>query len=383
MKKTKNFFKYMPAVVFCLFIFMIPVLYAAVADSDFSPLEKRFLSQLPKPTAETVLSGEFGKNFETYLNDQMPFRTFFVGTNSYYDELSGRNGMNGIYSGHDDYLLVTPVEDKPTLDNNILYLSEFIETADIPTYVCAVPTSGYIYEDKLPLNHYEYKDSELINKMDVEFSALENTTFINITEKFRELSKSEQLYYKTDHHWTSLGAYECYGILGESMGFTPTTKESFSIESYQDFHGTNYSKSALWLKPSENIELWENTKRPDNSIKITISEGGEERVCDTLFFRDNLETDDKYTAYLDGNHALVTIENENSETDRTLLILRDSYAHCLAPFLADNYKRIILVDARYYKMPVSNIVREENVDEMLIIYSLDSFVNSSDIAGVF
>lgn len=383
MKKAKNFLKYLPAVVFCLFIFIIPILYVSLTDSDFSPLEKRSLSQLPKPSVETILSGEFGKDFETYLNDQMPLRTVFVGTNAYYDQLSGRNGMNGIYSGSDDYLMVTPVADKPTLDNNILYLSEFIETADVPTYVCAVPTSGYIYDDKLPINHYEYKDNELIDKMDGAFSSVKNTTFINITDDFKELSKSEQLYYKTDHHWTALGAYECYKILGENMGFTPTEKEAFSIESYSDFYGTNYSKSALWFTPSENIEIWENTKRADNSIKMYINEGGEVSVSDRLFFRENLGTNDQYTAYLNGNHALVTIVNEASENEKTLLILRDSYMHCLAPFLADNYRQIILVDARYYKMPVSDIVRNEDVDEILILYSLDSFVNSSDIAGIF
>ncbi len=383
MKKSKRLIGYMPTFVFCLFIFIIPVMYLLIADSEFSSLEKRTLSQFPKPTIETVFSGEFGKDFETYLNDQMPMRTFFVGTNAYYDELSGRNGMSGIYDAKDGYLMVTPVEDKPTLDNNILYLSEFIETADVPTYVCAVPTSGFICGDKLPINHYEYKDDELIGKMENGFSAVKNTTFINITDDFKKLAESEQIYYKTDHHWTSLGAYECYRLLGGSMGFTPTEKDSFKIESYPDFYGTNYSKSALWFNPSENIEIWENQNRPSDSIEVYVNDGEEVTLSDSMFFRENLKTNDQYTAYLDGNHSIVTINNRSAENDKTLLILRDSYSHCLAPFLADNYSKIILVDARYYKMPVSDIVRNESVDEILILYSLDSFVNSADISGIF
>ena len=383
MKQTKKFLKYMPTFVFCLVLFIIPVLYLCIADSDFSALEKRKLSRFPTPTVETVFSGEFGKAFETYLNDQMPLRTFFVGTNAYYDQISGRNGMNGIYKAKDNYLMVTPIEETSTLDNNLRFLGEFIESSNVPNYVCIVPTSGYIYNDKLPLNHAEYKDDKIIDKVQKNIESVPNGNVINITDKFKELSSQEQLYYKTDHHWTATGAYECYKILGEKMNFTPTPKTSFKVESYDNFYGTNYAKSALWFTPSESIELWVNQDRPSNSVKLYINEGGELTVSNDLFFRENLKTSDQYTAYLDGNHGIVTIKNDNSSSDKRLLILRDSYSHCLAPFLADNYSEIVLADVRYYLSPVSEILKKENIDEVLIIYSLDSIVNSTDIAGIY
>lgn len=383
MNKNKKFLKYMPAAAFCLIIFIIPVLYVVIADSDFSPLEKRKLSQFPKPTIETVFNGKFGKDFETYLNDQMPLRTFFVGTNAYYDRLSGRNGINGIYDSKDDYLIVTPVQESPTLENNIKYISEFVENINVPSYICVVPTSGYIYDSKLPANHYDYKDREIIGKIENSFTNFKNVEFINLIDNFKSISKGEQLYYKTDHHWTSLGAYECYKILGKKMGFTPTERDSFSIESYDGFYGTNYSKSALWFTPGETLEIWDNKNRPEGSVKMYINEGGEVTFSNELFFRENLKTNDQYTAYLDGNHAMVTIQNKNAESDKSLLILRDSYSHCLAPFLTDNYSEIVLIDVRYYLNPVSDIVREQGIDEILILYSLDSIVNSTDIAGIF
>ena len=383
MVKNKNILKYMPAIVFCLMIFAIPVLYVMIADSDFSALEKRKLSQFPTPTVETVFNGKFGKDFETYLNDQMPLRTFFVGTNAYYDQISGRNGLNGIYNSKDDYLMVTPVKESPTLENNIKFLSEFVESINVPSYICVVPTSGYIYESELPSNHYKYRDSEIIGKVESSFTGLKNTEFINLIDNFRAISKGEQLYYKTDHHWTSLGAYECYKILGDKMGFAPTAQESFDIESYSGFYGTNYSKSALWFTPGETLEIWNNKNRPSGSIKMYINEGGEVTVSDELFFRGNLDTNDQYTAYLDGNHAMVTIKNENADSDKKLMILRDSYSHCLAPFLADNYSEIVLIDVRYYLNPVSEIVKQQGIDQILILYSLDSIVNSTDIAGIF
>lgn len=383
MKKSKNFLKYTPTFAFCIIIFLIPILYVVIKDSEFSTLEKRKLSQFPTPTVETVFNGQFGKDFETYLNDQMPLRTFFVGTNAYYDQLSGRNGTNGIYNAKDDYLMVTPVEEIPTLENNIKYISEFIENIDTQTYICVVPTSGYIYSNELPANHYEYKDGEIIGKIKNNFTNFKNAEFIDLIDSFKSLSKGEQLYYKTDHHWTSLGAYECYNILGEHMNFTPTPRDEFTIEKYDNFYGTNYSKSALWFTPSETLEIWDNKNRPENSIKMYITEAGEITVSDELFFRENLDTNDQYTAYLDGNHAMVTITNENAKTDKKLLILRDSYSHCLAPFLADNYSEIVLIDVRYYLNPVSEIVKDKGIDEILILYSLDSIVDSTDIAGIY
>lgn len=383
MKKSKKLLKYMPTFTFCLLIFLIPVLYLTIKDTDFSPLEKRKLSQFPKPTVETVFNGKFGKDFETYLNDQMPLRTFFVGTNAYYDQLSGRNGMNGIYNAKDDYLMVTPIKETPILENNIKYISEFVETINTPSYICVVPSSGYIYENELPANHCEYNDREIIGKIENNFTNFKNTKFINIIDSFKSLSKGEQLYYRTDHHWTSLGAYECYRILGGHMNFTPTPQNSFDVEKYDNFYGTNYSKSALWFTPGETLEIWNNTNRPENSLNVAITEAGEVTVAHDVFFRENLNTNDQYTAYLDGNHAKVTIQNPNAEKNKKLLILRDSYSHCLAPFLADNYSEIILIDVRYYLNPVSEIVKSEGIDEILILYSLDSIVNSTDIAGIY
>ena len=380
---VKKYLKFAPTFVFCAVVFLIPILYLAISDSEYSTLEKRKLSQFPQPSVKTVFSGEFGEDFETYLNDQMPLRTFFVGTNAYYDKLSGRNGMSGIYSGKDDYLIVTPVDDKSTFDNNIRFIGEFIDDIKKPTYVCIVPSSGYIYGEKLPLNHYNYNDGELIAKVSDAFSVYDNCTFIDIADTFKELSSSEQLYYKTDHHWTSLGAYECYKLLGEKMSFTSTDRSMFNIETYDDFYGTNYSKSALWFTPSETLEVWDNKERSEKPVSMVIAEGGEVTTSDTLFFRQNLETTDQYTVFLDGNHAMVTIRNDNAETDRKLLLLRDSYSHCLAPFLADNYSEIILVDVRYYLNPVSDIVNEQNIDDILLLYSIDSIVNSTDLAGIF
>ena len=183
----KKYIKLAPIAAFCLMLFIMPIMYLITPDSDYSPLEKRKLSQFPIPTAETVFSGEFGEDYETYLSDQVPFRTFFVGTNAYYDLFSGRNGIGGIYRGNDNYLLVSPVKINSTFEKNVQYIDEFLDELKVPSYICIVPSSGFINEDKLPTNHYEYNDDTIIEEV---YSRLESDTniSINITDLFRSLA---------------------------------------------------------------------------------------------------------------------------------------------------------------------------------------------------
>ncbi|MGN1457387.1 MAG: DHHW family protein [Acutalibacteraceae bacterium] len=382
--KIKNSLKYMPTVVFCAFIFMIFILYILLPKNSYSAEEKRNLSSMPEPTADTIFNGEFEQDFETFLSDQMPMRTFFVGTNAYCSLYSGHNGSNGIYKGSDGYLFTKPVEYSELLDKNISYISEFAEKTEIPTYMCIVPTSAYIMQDKLPKNHYEYKDDELINTAKADLRKSDsNINFIDLIPSFSEKSGSEQLFYKTDHHWTSTGAYTAYGVIADSMGLNAMPKSEFSITTHNDFYGTSYAKSALWLTKPDTIELWKNKNHTNSTISVYIKDGQKEINSNSMFFDENLSTDDKYTAFLDGNHGYVKITNNDNKSAKKLLIIRDSYAHSLAPFLADNYSEITLIDLRYYKSPVSTLIKEQNIDETLILYGLDTITTDTNIAYLF
>lgn len=379
--KIKNFPKYMPTFFFCIFIFSVFIMFIVLPKNEYSSEEKRKLSEMPECTVEKVADGTFGKEFETYLSDQMPFRTFFVGLDAYYDLYSGRNGSNGIYSGNNGCLFSEPVQYSDNLDKNISYADEFADRVNLPVYMCIVPSAGYIMQDKLPLNHYEYKDDELFDtiKSDIEKYG-NNIKFIDIMQSFKSKSSSTQLFYKTDHHWTSEGAYNAYIDISEAMDIIPTDIAQFNIESYGGFYGTGYAKSALWLTQPDTIQLWKNTSHDQNTVTVEVKDGNDTKTSDSMFFESNLETNDQYTTFLDGNHGYVKITNNENKNGKKLLIIRDSYAHCLAPFLADNYSEIVLVDLRYYKNSVSALAKTEESDEVLIIYGLDNIVNDTDIA---
>lgn len=378
--KVKNVFKYLPTIIFCGFIFVMMVLWVALPKENYSPQEKRTLADFPELNAETLFNGDFQKNLDTYLSDHMPGRNFFVGLNADYDLLSGRNGSKGIYLGQDGYLFPKPTKADENLLKNAQYVKEYADSSDIPVYMTVVPSSGYVNSDKLPWNHEEYKDDCWIDTFRDKLG--KNIRFIDVKETFLQEADSKQLYYKTDHHWTSQGAFECYRTLGKTMGYDPLSEQDFDKETIEDFYGTSYAKAALWFLMPDSMELWSSRKQSKDAVKVEIKDGSDSKTGESYFFRDQLENDDKYPVFLDGNHSLVKITNTDVK-DGTLIVIKDSYAHTIVPFLSQHYRNIIMVDLRYYKKEVSALAEQEKADAVLLLYSLDNLSADTNLSYLF
>ncbi len=373
----RNLKKHLPAVVFCAFIGVMCLLFLFSPDRAYSSNEKRYLTTFPKLNTDTFFSGQFGKEYETYISDQTAGRDFFVGLNAYYDLISGRNGSNGVYLGKDNYLINKPADRKNYLEANLSTFAMFAEKMGTDTTLLIAPSTGYIMDDKLPDNHLSYLD-------DAYFELHEKNTggkeFINIKSLFQENAANTQLYYRTDHHWTTRGAYTAYQAYCARKGLDAVPEERFDIKKHPGFYGTTYSTSALWLTPPDEIELWydKDYENQDN-VHVTIEEGDKKKENDSFFFLSHLDEDDKYPVFLDGNHSLVRIENKAADGGK-LLLLKDSFGHSIAPFLSEHYSEIIMVDLRYYKLPVSELIEKEGITEMLVLYGLDNLCNDTDVA---
>ena len=161
--KIKNIIKYLPAVIFCGFIFAFALFYFVSPKSDYSAQEKRKLSDFPEFTLEKLADGTFQSGIDDYLSDHITARNFFVGFSAEYELVTGRNGSKGIYLGSDSYLFPKPTKDSEILSQNAEYINEYAEYSSIPVYMTVIPSTGYINSDKLPFNHEEYKDNELIS----------------------------------------------------------------------------------------------------------------------------------------------------------------------------------------------------------------------------
>ena len=370
--------KYIPAVVFLIFIYGMALWFIFSPKPDYSSTENRYLQTSPEVTAEKLLSGDFGSAVETFFADSFPQRNTWVGLNAYTALAVGNNGASGVYNCKNGYLINKPVSIENNLDKNIGAVADFAKSINTPTTVMLVPSTGYIVDDVLPTFHDKYNDDEDISKISSTLSK-DKIGFVDLRERFKsEYKNGSQLYYKTDHHWTTKGAYTGYQELCKALGITPIDDSTLKKDSYPDFYGTTYSSSGFWLTPPDNIEIWNNPKNSDRNISVKITEGANIKTSGSMYFTDHLKEDDKYPVFIDGNHALTEITNTNAKNG-TILLIKDSFSHSLAPFLAENYSKVVLVDLRYYKESVSDLVTTYNPEQVVVLYGIDNLATDTDI----
>lgn len=370
MKKTKYIF----ISIFLVFIFVFAVLLAALPKKDYSENEKRVLSLFPSFSVEALFDGTWFKDIETFVSDQFPFRDAFVGINSYFNLITGRNGASGVYKCDEGYLIADPDEiDLNRTQRNGEIISEFVKTSGLPATLIVVPTPGYIMEDVLPANHKEYHDDEIF-----EYAGnVDGVQLLDLREVFMENKENAQIYFKTDHHLTTEGSYLMYKQFCEHKGLTPVT-EFAKTEVLEDFYGTNYSKSGLWLEKPDTVEIRHSANGYE--YEVTVDDISEKKTYDSLYFYEHDENMDKYPVFLNGNHALVTIKNKSVTNGQKLLVVKDSYSHCFATFLCENYEEIYLVDLRYFRLSTTELIEANGITELLFLYGAENYANMSDIS---
>lgn len=358
MKKNKR--NVLTVSLFSAFLLLMLALLLILPKKDFSQNEKRFLAEFPKPDWQSISSGKWGNDLESYLADHLPFRDFFVGLNAYADLAIGKQVSKDIRTAGDRLVEAPVTWNEANIQKNLNVIAKFAETIGKPVALSLVPSAGWA------AGLDGYQDDVLLGQ--IYSMARENIHSLNITDCFRG---RPELYYRTDHHWTSQGAYAGYSALMEALGRPYPKSDDFEVEVLSDvFQGSTYSRSALWLTKPEAIELW-------HGSDVTVSNAETEGEHDGVFYRERLDESDKYTVFLDGNHSLVRIHNP--EQTGSILVIRDSYSNCLGCFLAESYGDVIMVDLRYYRSPVSELVAQEGVDDILVCYSIGNFMTDTNM----
>lgn len=371
----------LPSAVFVCFIFLMAVLFIVTPKKDYSSSEKRYLADFPETNLSTVTDGSFEEGFEEYLADHFPFRNMWIGVNAYCNYFMGNNGNDGVYKCADGYLINEPITAENRVKTNVETLKKFRETAGIPMTFTLAPSTGYIMNDKLPTMHNKYIDDSVLDSIKGYLNDSE-INFVDLRKSFKNAAaEGNQLYYRTDHHWTTRGAYTAYTELCKDLGIEPKSETAYKKKTYKNFYGTTYSTSGFWFTPPDDIELWINKENTEEKIDLTITEGDKKTDYHSMFFRDHLDEDDKYPVFVNGNHSVETIVNKNVKSGK-VLVLKDSFCHSMAPFLADSFNTITLVDMRYYKNSVSELVNEGNYDRILVVYGIDNFATDMDLVWI-
>ena len=193
--------------------------------------------------------------------------------------------------------------------------------------------------------------------------------------------KEQPIFYRTDHHWTTLGAYYGYKSYMESIKEHPWEEQAFKKEIVSsNFLGTIQSKVNILVRPDQII-----CYQPEKEINYEVFYDGNPNGTTELYNKNALEKKDQYKFFLDGNHGWTKIINKDLRADkeeykgRKLLIIRDSFANCFAPFVANHFNEVHLVDLRYYNQRVSDLIKQEEISDVLILYQIPGFAKDQNL----
>lgn len=345
-------------------------------DQEFSDEENRVLAQKPELTWDSLMSGDYMTDFESYVSDQFFARNQWISLKLYEDIILGKKESNGVYLGKKGYLLEKP--DDPSwedIEANMAAVSDLAgRYPEVSTYMCLVPNSFYIMEDKLPAQA-PVRDQEADMKQ-IRSLMGEAVHDINVTDTLKKHS-DEEIYYKTDHHWTSLGAYYAFGTVAEAMGLQNVETEYDIHTVASDFQGTLASKSG-YHRSKDSVQVYEAANIEPEYIVNYVEEN---EKSTSIYDSESLKEKDKYTVFFGGNHARVDISTTQPER-KNLLIFKDSYANCFVQFLLPYYQNIIIIDARYFYDNVDSLIQNYSVTDILFLYNVNTFVTDNSLADV-
>ena len=384
-------------------IFAITAANILLPDKEFSEKENRMLAEKPEISVSSLLDGRFMKHSESYMADQFMLRDFWISLRSRFQLLMGSSDSNGVYRGERGYLFQAASEpDEEHLKANVAAINQLAENTDLRIFMMVVPTAANVLEDYMP--KFAPASDQNQNLKELKESISPNINFIESYDTLKE-HESEYIYYYTDHHWTTKGAYYAFLNAASALGIPNPEEVEYTRYAVTDsFAGTLASKSGFPLKKKDTIEIWVPKQDADKmEAEIEASEGTEkdgqsgykpsvqyivdyvqeDRKSANLYDSEKLESTDKYAVFFGGNYPLIRITTANDTgKEGPLLILKDSYANCFVPFLLPYYDEIIMVDPRYYYDDLTELIKTEKISQILFLYNADTFFEDTSLADV-
>jgi hypothetical protein len=362
--------------VFLILVFGITLLGLFVPVKAFSENENRYLATKPQFNWKSLISGKYTTQYEDYITDQFIYRDKWISLKTLSERALLKQDINSVYFGKDGYLVekhpMKKVEPEVE-DRNYQRLIEFVKQykgvlGEDNVKVMLVPTASSILKDKLPKFATGYSQDAFIDKVKGE---LTKENVIDVRELLLSHNK-EYIYYKTDHHWTSLGAYYAYTQWAKETGEEYIPMEEFNqVLASDKFYGTLHSKVNVDME-ADSIYLYEIMKDMDYSVRY---DG--EKESNTLYELSYLDTKDKYSVFLSGNHGLVEI-NTNNKNGKKLLVIKDSFAHSFVPFAVNHYESTHMIDLRYFNMGIKDYIEQNEITDVLVLYNVMNYVTDKN-----
>ena len=349
---------------FCLLLAVSALIGLLMPDRYYSEREKRTLTQKPKFTVANFISGEFSDELEKYLTDQVPLRDGWVTMKTYMELAIGKRESVGVYICKDKYLMdkFTSYSKKQLVANAaaLVDLQEKLAAEGISMNTILVPMAAQVLTDKLPA-YAPVADYAAILQVLTD-AGVDTTDVLSALVAH----SSENIYYRTDHHWTSLGAYYAYCAW---RGIEPNVDEWTQEVLCDDFYGTTWNKVPLPTVPAEEITAWY------KHINRSVSYNNGQYETDSIYERKYLSGSDQYAVFLNSNQAQTVIEG--SGKSGKLLLIKDSYGNTFSQFPVENYAEVHVLDLRFFKGDVTEYAKENGITDTLVLYGTQSFVKDT------
>lgn len=353
---------------FCLLLAMSALAGLIMPDRYYSEREKRTLIQKPQFTAQGFISSKFSSELEGYLTDQVPLRDGWVTMKTYMELAVGKRESSSVYICKDKYLMdkFNSYSKKQLTANAgaLVTLQKKLAAEGIPMQTILVPMAAQVLTEKLP-SYAPVADYAAIlgvltdagvDRVDV-FSAL-------------IAHSSENIYYRTDHHWTSLGAYYAYCAW---RGIEPTAEEWTQEILCSNFRGTTWNKVPLPSVPVEEITAWY------QHLNRHVSYNNGQYETESIYERKYLNGSDQYAVFLNSNQAQTVIAG--SGKSGKLLLMKDSYGNTFAQFPVEDYAEVHVIDLRFFKGDVAEYAKENGITDTLVLYGTQNFVSDTTLSA--
>ena len=366
-------------IIFILTLFLFLIINVIVPDREKSVQENRMFATKPKFRLSSLISGDYDEKFEAYMDDQFVGRDMWRKLKVTVDRIGGSRLENGVYIGTNGQLLEQiEVADENHLAANIKAIKSFSESqSKIPVRMMLVPDAANVLNHSLPALAKPEDQTQMFSMVRKDLG--DSVEWIDVSTELNK-HKTEKIYYKTDHHWTTLGAFYAFQAAAPSLGIEGDLSGKYVSYAVSDsFNGMLASKSGVNLGEKEQIDIYVPTEEDTDLIVDYVDEG---KRSTSLYDSSKLKEKDQYTVFLGGNSSLLDIRTVSTSTKR-LLLVKDSFANSFIPFLTPYYREIVVVDPRYYSGTINDLMDSYRISEVLFLYSGNTFFKDNNISGVF
>ena len=366
-------------IIFILTLFLFLIINVIVPDREKSVQENRMLATKPKFRLSSLISGDYDEKFEAYMDDQFVGRDIWRKLKVTVDRIGGSRLENGVYIGTNGQLLEQiEVADENHLAANIKAIKSFSESqSKIPVRMMLVPDAANVLNHSLPSLAKPEDQTQMFSMVRKDLG--DSVEWIDVSTELNK-HKTEKIYYKTDHHWTTLGAFYAFQAAAPSLGIDGDLSGKYVSYTVSDsFNGMLASKSGVNFGEKEQIDIYVPTEEDTDLIVDYVDEG---KRSTSLYDSSKLKEKDQYTVFLGGNSSLLDIRTVSTSTKR-LLLVKDSFANSFIPFLTPYYREIVVVDPRYYSGTINDLMDSYRISEVLFLYSGNTFFKDNNISGVF